>query len=291
MTRAERRQKRCCLRSDLSAGPARACLPAEVPAGYQPTTENTYTHTQTNTHCFLVAISRTWNESHLIEPPVMNANTTYLWLIMEPGVFHKEDQNCHREKEFSFFSLLDFTFLQCPQPPSDWLSQIVLWSFSLILQNMTIFTFTQSRCNPRKKNRISAERVTNHSALEERSVEEEHWQQQRNRLWLKTDQRTTNVFLFLLSLYSRSHPDSTSQRYVFFLLLCRSEWRGFWRGGGSRPVLMQKEVSWRWAWRSDVCGVSRHCAFTEWASGRAEQRRRMVVKERRRGSKQTCFLS
>ena len=114
MTRAERRQKRCCLRSDLSAGPARACLPAEVPAGYQPTTGNTYTHTQTNTHCFLVAISRTWNESHLIEPPVMNANTTYLWLIMEPGVFHKEDQNCQRKRILIFLSFR----LSFPSVPS-----------------------------------------------------------------------------------------------------------------------------------------------------------------------------
>lgn len=141
---------------------------------------------------------------------------------------------------FSVFSMSDFTFLQHPFPHRfDWLSQIVLWCFfPLVLERLKIFTYTENICGPLQRlkgggaDRISTERVTNHSALEERNMEEKRWQQQWNtrplmkysRLWLKKDQRT-NVSLFLLSLSSCSHRTSPFYSPIlgFFYAFVRSK--------------------------------------------------------------------
>lgn len=74
----------------------------------------------------------------------------------------------------------------------------------------------------RKKNKtISAERVTNHCALEERNVEEEHWQQsllmEYSRLWLKTESKEKlRLSLFVLLLLFYQPPTSPSLSPDFF---------------------------------------------------------------------------
>lgn len=104
-----------------------------------------------------------------------------------------------------------------------------------------------------------------------------------SRLWLKKDQRTTSISLFLFSLCSNSHPASPSYSPVFFfptfMWSRKSEQRGGARVWGCARCERKRFMSRWWAGSSD--DVSKHHAFTVTASGGAEQRgERMVVKER-----------
>lgn len=122
---------------------------------------------------------------------------------------------------YSHFSLFQTTLLQSPPPPpSSWLAVMsfcgVSPSFCSIWRSLPSHRtdathFRDKRKKPEDKCRKS---YKPRCFGRERSVEEERWQQQRNtaplmeysRLWLKTNQSTTNVFLFLFWLLFQQPP-------------------------------------------------------------------------------------
>lgn len=169
-------------------------------------------------------------------------------------------------------------------------SQFVLFRFCLILKRLKFFIFSQrtdatyfrikmKRMGAAK--RKNAGRVTNCGTLKARSVEEEHWQRQRDKrpllqytkLW--SSKKGKQHFPHLLLPLLHKLPNLNKQRFVFCYFCVPLEKSG--RCGGVRAAWFDLAISWDVHDRSHIMRWLQ-CHLGEQHTGGTRSKRKMQMK-------------